>query len=410
MRILLSEGSSTSAREAITVLGLQGHHVEIVDPDPHCIGRFSRFVRRYHRCPGLGVDPEGFVEFILHLVETRPFDVLLPIHEQGMALSKTQQRLLRSVSVALPSFESYRQAHSKAAFSTLLTELGLPQPATRLLHSRAEALALKEFPIVLKTAIGTASRGVWFIRTGADLYRAVEEIAAARGFDEPVLAQEWIEGAIEHAQALFRHGELIGLHAYRQIIRGAGGGDAVKESIHRPELLEHMSRLGRYLDWHGALSVDYLAPDDDGIYYIDCNPRLVEPMSAFLAGHDLLGALLKVSIGETPPPLPPGTIGLRTHLALQALLGCALRSRSRMELMREARRLVLRKGMYRFSQEELTPLQWDWPSITPTVMVALLLFINPNAAENMPKRGWGSHLLTPESIRIIHERIGEGGS
>ena len=43
-KILLSEGSSLSAREAITALGLAGHRVELVTADALCLGRFSRFV------------------------------------------------------------------------------------------------------------------------------------------------------------------------------------------------------------------------------------------------------------------------------------------------------------------------------------------------------------------------------
>src|SRR5260370_38102067 len=76
LRILLSEGSSLSARQAITVLGLAGHWIEICDSDPLCIGRFSRFVRRWHRCPGLGVDPEGYLAFVLDRTGNGGFDVL----------------------------------------------------------------------------------------------------------------------------------------------------------------------------------------------------------------------------------------------------------------------------------------------------------------------------------------------
>ena len=75
LRVLLSEGSSTSAREAITCLALAGHEVDICDPDWHCLGRFSRLVRRFHRCPGLGVDPEGYLTFILDLISREHFDV-----------------------------------------------------------------------------------------------------------------------------------------------------------------------------------------------------------------------------------------------------------------------------------------------------------------------------------------------
>ena len=80
LRVLVSEGNSTSAREAITILGLSGHLVEVCDPSPFCLARFSRFVRKFHRCPGLRDDPAGFLAFVEKLLATRHFDVLLPIH------------------------------------------------------------------------------------------------------------------------------------------------------------------------------------------------------------------------------------------------------------------------------------------------------------------------------------------
>src|SRR5450432_3520569 len=120
LRVLVSEGNSTSAREAITILGMSGHLVEVCDPASYCLARFSRFVRKFHRCPGLRDDPSGFLSFVEQLLATRRFDVLLPIHEQGFLFARVQQRLRAGVGIALPSFESYRTAHSKAGFSRLL--------------------------------------------------------------------------------------------------------------------------------------------------------------------------------------------------------------------------------------------------------------------------------------------------
>src|SRR5882757_3965552 len=114
LRVLVTEGSSTSAREAITILGLSGHHVEICDPSLYCMARFSRFVRKFHRCPGLRADPAGFLAFVEHLLSTHHFDVLLPTHEQGFLWARVQARFERRVGLALPSFDSYRTAHSKA--------------------------------------------------------------------------------------------------------------------------------------------------------------------------------------------------------------------------------------------------------------------------------------------------------
>ena len=130
LRVLVSEGNSTSAREAITILGLSGHLIEVCDPSPWCLARFSRFVRKFHHCPGLRDDPAGFLGYVEALLATQHFDVLLPIHEQGFLFARVQPRLQDRVGLALPSFASYRSAHGKAGFSRLLDRLGLPQPAT----------------------------------------------------------------------------------------------------------------------------------------------------------------------------------------------------------------------------------------------------------------------------------------
>src|SRR5580693_1140766 len=146
LRVLVSEGNSTSAREAITILGLAGHSVEVCDPSPYCLARFSRFVEKFHRCPGLRDDPAGYLAFVEKLLAARHFDVLLPIHQQGFVLARVQQRLLDCVGLALPDFENYRTAHSKTGFSRLLDRWGLPQPATRIVTSESELRDVIRFP------------------------------------------------------------------------------------------------------------------------------------------------------------------------------------------------------------------------------------------------------------------------
>jgi biotin carboxylase len=316
-----------------------------------------------------------------------------------------QQKLAPHVAVALPSFESYERAHSKAGFSEVLSELGLPQPETAFVTNPADLRKMDRFPFVLKTAIGTASRGIWMIHNPADLERAIGEVGG-EAFADVLLVQALIDGPTEHAQAVFYKGHLVGMHVYRQIVRGAGGGPAMKESAQRPVVCAHLAQIGEHFGWHGALSVDYIVPPENGMpHYIDCNPRLVEPINAMLSGLDLTNLLLRVSLGEHPPEAPADREGIRTHIGLQALLGCAIRGGSRLDLLRECWRLVSHSGPYAGSQEELTPLRWDWPSVVPTIFAALWLLASPAAAHTMPKRAWGSHLLGADSIRIIRERI-----
>ena len=406
LRVLLSEGGSTSAREAITLLGLAGHHVEICDPSPRCFGRMSRFVRAFHRCPGLRSDPLGYLRFIEELLARRRFDVLLPIHEQGLLFAKVQHRLRRHTSLALPSFASYRTALDKATFSAVLSELGLPQPATTIVDSLAAARirAAGEAPLVIKAAIGTASRGVWLVRNADQRAAAFAELDRLNLGDRQILLQQWVDAPVEHAQAVFRDGELLALHGYQRLIEGAGGGPALKQSVRRDLVRADLARLGRHLGWHGALSVDYLWHNETALY-IDCNPRLVEPMSAALAGCDLLGALLQVSLGDASVPLAPGRAGVRSHLAMQALLGAAQRDGSRRALLREMRALLTAGGRYHGSVEELTPVRHDWLSAVPLTATALLLLAQPRLAETLAAKGWGEHLLDADALQTIERDV-----
>jgi hypothetical protein len=403
LRVLLSEGSSTSAREAITVLGLAGHVIEVCDPSPVCLGRFSRFVSKFHRCLGLRDDPAGYLSFVDKLLAERPFDVLLPIHEQGFVFARVKARFETRVGLALPDFESYRTAHSKAGFSRLLDELRLPQPATRIVTSPGELRDAVRFPCVVKTSIGTASRGIWFVRDEAALTQALRELSANDAFAGELLVQELVAGATEKAQAVFSRGKLLGFHAYRQLAAGAGGGEAIKQSVRRPAVRADLATIGQRLGWHGALSVDIIMPEQGSHLFIDCNPRLVEPMSAYLAGLDLVDLLLRVSQGKTPEPAPDSRESVRTHLAMQALLGCAARDGTRREIFRECVRLIAGHGPYAGSVEELTPLRRDWISAVPLAMIALALLAAPSLAGTLSKKGWGAHLLGATSIRLIED-------
>jgi predicted ATP-grasp superfamily ATP-dependent carboligase len=402
LRVLLSEGSSTSAREAITILGLNGHIIEVCDPSSYCLGRFSRFVSKFHHCPGLRDDPAAFLRFVEELLAKRHFDVLLPIHEQGFLFARAQRRLKEHVGFALPTFDSYRIAHRKAGFTRLLEELGLPHPETRIVRCKNELRDCILFPCVIKTSVGTASRGVWFVANEGDLRRVTDELDVNDAFADEVLVQRFEPGVIEKAQAVFCRGRLIGFHAYRQIAAGAGGGDAVKQSVERSNVRDDLVAIAERLAWHGALSVDYiLAGESDKPLYIDCNPRLVEPMSAYLAGVDLVALLLEVSRGETPLAAAGSRAGVRTHLAMQALLGCALRGGERRDILRECGCLLMKRGPYTDSREEMTPVRLDWVSAVPLAITALALLVAPKLAHRLVTRGWGAHLLDIKSIRAI---------
>jgi predicted ATP-grasp superfamily ATP-dependent carboligase len=384
-RILLSEGSSLSAREAITVFGLAGHSVELMTSNRFCLGRFSKFVSRFHLAPSSGSDPRGYLAAVSDVVAKRGIDVLVPTHEQAYLFAAARRRLPPALGVALAEFEAFQQVQSKIAFSALLTRLKLPQPPTRIVRSVSQLLAESAFPFFVKEALGTASTGVWRINDESDRERLRHELAARGNFPE-VVVQTAVVGLLERAQAVFDRGRLAVSHMYRQVADGPGGGDVVKLSVNRPAVRDLIAQIGGALAWHGALSFDYIVEDATGQpQFIDANPRLVEPMNAWLSGVDLGGALLQVSLGKAPPEQADGKPGIRTRLSMMGLLEAARRRGRRRDVLTEVVLLARGEGRYRGTTEELTPFRADPWSALPLSLIGATLLVWPDAANQMTK-------------------------
>jgi predicted ATP-grasp superfamily ATP-dependent carboligase len=401
-KILLSEGSSLSSREAITALGLAGHRVELLSSDPLCLGRFSRFVSRVHRAPASGADPDGYLKAVIDTVEAGRIDALLPVHEQAYLFAAARQQLPSRLGIALADFEAFEQVQSKAGLAELLARLDVPQPRTGLVRSADEFVAMRPYPFFVKSAFGTASTGVWRVRDEQQRDAVLAQLQQHDAFAEGLLVQAAVTGSLERTQAVFDHGRLVGSHIYRQVVEGPGGGDVLKISVVNAQVREIVMRIGHALDWHGALSFDYIREDVTGTpYFIDANPRLVEPMNAWLSGVDLPGALLRISLGETPPAQAPGREGIITRLGLMGLLDAARQRNRRRDVVREIMLLASSSGRYRGSREELVPLLTDpWCAIPLGVVITRLLR-NPAAASRFSETTVAAYSLTPQAIHRL---------
>jgi predicted ATP-grasp superfamily ATP-dependent carboligase len=401
-KILLSEGSSLSSREAITALGLAGHRVDLVSSDPMCLGRFSRFVDRVHRAPASGADPDGYLAAVIETVKTANIDVLIPVHEQAYLFAAARGRLPAGLGVALADFETFEQVQSKASFSELLTRLNVTQPATEIVRSADQFTTDRAYPFFVKAAFGTASAGVWRVVDARARDALLLDLETHNAFAEGLLVQAAVTGSLERTQAVFDHGRLVASHIYRQIIEGPGGGDVLKISVVRAGVRETVMRIGQALKWHGALSFDYIRDDaTKTAHFIDANPRLVEPMNAYLSGVDLPGALLRISLGETPPVQPSGRAGVLTRLGLMGLSNAARQHNRRRDILREIALLAFGSGRYRGSREELVPLLTDpWCAIPLGVVVSRLLH-RPQAAARLAETTVAAYSLTAPAIHRL---------
>ncbi|MCH7724902.1 MAG: hypothetical protein IH991_00265, partial [Planctomycetes bacterium] len=175
LKILFTEGSSTSSREALYCLG-PNHKIDILDPSRFCQSRFSKFVRRWHRCPSYAKDPLSYLRFLVRLLRREKYDVLFPTHEQVYLLSRVQEPLSKLVAFVAPPFAALLQIHDKASFTRLLDDLGLPHPETTIVRSRSELDQEWPFPRYIKLAHGTAGQAVWKVENREELRKLADRL------------------------------------------------------------------------------------------------------------------------------------------------------------------------------------------------------------------------------------------
>jgi len=395
MRILLSEGSGLTSRQVASRLGDLGHEVEILSSSRICLSRFTRHVRRVHLVPPFGRAPFAWLDAARAVAQARHIDLLLPTQEQVTLLSAMQATL--GVSTVVPDFESLCRVQDKLSASRTLRELGIPQPAFIIANTQTDLARVTRFPVFVKRPISTASTGVRLAAGRADLESAAKLLGL--GSNE-ILVQSGASGPLAMVQAVADGGRLIAAHACLRVREGIGGGASIKESIDLPGMQALLSTLCQGLRWHGPLSMDVIL-GADGPLVIDINPRLVEPMNAYLSGVDLVGAVLDLAGRRHPPVQPPGRTGIRSQQLLLAILRAAEKQGTRVAVVRELARALRHKGDYAEAVEELTPLAGDLMAAMPVIAALLATLAWPPLWHSFQSGAVDTYSLTPEAWRDI---------
>ena len=400
--ILMTEGSSSSARQALYSLG--SYIVDIVDPSSLCQCRFSKMVRKWYRCPRYSRDPAAYLRFLVERISKGHYDVLLPTHEQVYLLSYFRESFEKRVGLAVPEFETLRRVQNKVEFSRLLEEIGLPTPRFQIVRDESELESVSEFPCYLKLAHGTGGLGVERVEDIRELKRGFRKFKDGGLIPQQaeVLVQQPAHGTPGVVQTVFQHGRLIAAHCSENRLVGLGGGQMFRESARHDVVWEDLRQLGEKLQWHGALFLDYFIEDETGaVSYIEANPRIGETVSARLCGVNLCDLLVKISRGILVETAPPTRSGVWSHNGFQVLLAKAIQRANRRELIGELWHMVRGTGAYQGCENETTrPAEDPW-SLIPATAVTLQLLAQPKSASRIVETTIENYSLPESGAQLL---------
>lgn len=257
-----------------------------------------------------------------------------------LALVRVRDQLGPDVIVPYTDEATIGQVTSKAGFSRLCSELGIPHPRTQVVRVGTDSHdlgAAVTFPAVVKASSSAefheidfpGKRKVAYAADAAELTGLLDRMGAA-GFSGDVVVQEMIEGADEDmaavnafcgtqggvrfllfGQVLLEEATPNGLgNSVAQITGGAAAGPEAVAAV------EHARRLLEHIGWSGFANIDLKRDSRDGRYrFFELNPRVGRSGYAVTAaGHNVAQMYGDAYLqGDRPPSAEP-TISESEHL------------------------------------------------------------------------------------------------
>lgn len=301
--------------QALGVLrSLARHNVPVYMLDKGlCISRFSRYVRRFAKCPDAG-EEDLLLKFLLDLAQTedlRGWTIYPNDDETVRFLARHKEQLEEYYRITTPSWETVRFACEKKLTYELAEKCGIPTPKTLYPRSVTELEQLEiEFPVIIKPSIKEpfySKTGKKAIRIDSkrELINEYTRVVQLAGSGE-IMVQELIPGGTENlfsVGSLYKNGELLaGVVAWRlrQHPMDFGHATTYAETVEIPELEELASRILEAMNYYGLSEVEFMRDPRDGQYkLIEINPR---PWGwhtlALGAGVDLPYLLYRDMLGE----------------------------------------------------------------------------------------------------------------
>jgi carbamoyl-phosphate synthase large subunit len=211
--------------------------------------------------------PEGVV---IQFGGQTPLRLALPLQRAGVRILGT-------------SPDAIDLAEDRKRFSALLTELGIPQPASGTATSLDEAKQVASrigYPVLVRPSYVLGGRAMAIVYDEGHLEGYVREAVRASP-QHPILVDRFLEDAFEVDVDAVADGEDVVIGGILQHIEEAGihSGDSAMvlptwkiSPPHLATIRRHTRRLALALGVRGLMNVQY-AIKDDVVYVLEVNPR-----------------------------------------------------------------------------------------------------------------------------------------
>ncbi|WP_038171788.1 ATP-binding protein [Tomitella biformata] len=228
-----------------------------------------------------------------------------------------------------PPVTSIELMGSKVESKKMMAAAGVPV----LRELRASEVTAAMLPVLIKASAGGGGRGMRVVRDVADLATELEYASAeaASAFGDPtVFCERYLETGrhIEVQVMADKHGAVWAVgerecsiqRRHQKVVEEAPSPLVERIPGMREQLYKAAVDATAAIGYEGAGTVEFLADDEGGFYFLEMNTRLqVEhPVTELTTGLDLVELQLQVAAGERLPAEQPALTGHSIEVRLYA--------------------------------------------------------------------------------------------
>jgi len=304
MNVLITYGWCRTAYSVAMSLAKAGHRVSVCSSSPVSMTRFSRFAHSFDRTPDPFGDETAYVSRLAEIVERRQIGLIMPVHEDALAIQRHRGLIPAGVKIAAPCREALELALDKGRLLGAAEKLGVPVPKTfapPTIEAAESLLRECSYPVVIKPRHGNSGKGVTIACNDEEARNAYRELAAMlqSGSGEPPIVQSHVAGVLAGSAFLADSGRVVACFTekYTRCKRAGFGTSVLREPYLDEGVREATELLVKGLGWHGVGHLDFIVAADGTPFLIEMNPRFWGALQmSTLNGYNFPLALLEQTV------------------------------------------------------------------------------------------------------------------
>jgi predicted ATP-grasp superfamily ATP-dependent carboligase len=310
-------------------LASRGVAVHVGDASRLAMCRYSRYQASFSRYRNPYRDPQGFVDDAAGAMARTGAKVLIPGHEDILAIAQLRDRFPSDILLPIGSAESIAQAINKWHTVSLARAAGVPVPETVKPETREELIESAsqfKYPAIVKTQLGNSGKGVFVVRNLQECIERFDWLVKTYdlGVSHWPILQGFAPGIGYGVCLLYNRGEFRAAFSerYLRCKDGQFGTSVFRESVYVPALESHARALMDTLKWHGVAHLDFQYDEATGqAALIEINPRFWGALDlAVRSGVDFPWLLYKMAVDGDVDPVTSYQIGVKSRWIMGEML------------------------------------------------------------------------------------------